>query len=73
MPIHAKPIDCPCCFDRIAPGNDTDTALVSAFLGGIFARDQNVPMGEALCAKHAEMCHHALTCILAVARDHAGG
>src|SRR5260370_311202 len=57
---HASPSDCPCCFECLAPGLDTDRALVVAFASGVMARDQNVPMGQALCAKHAALARDAL-------------
>lgn len=49
---HASPEDCPCCHDDIEPGDDTDRALVVAFVAGIAAAKTNTPVGTALCPKH---------------------
>lgn len=69
MNSHASPADCPCCHECLSPGDDTDRALVVAFLGGVTARDQDVPMAEALCAKHAGLARDCLTSTLAMARE----
>lgn len=50
---HATSEDCPCCQRCLAPGLDTDRALVGAFLAGVFARDAKVSIAEALCRHHA--------------------
>lgn len=47
--------ECPCCHTYLAPGLDTDRALVAAFLGGTFARDAKIPIAAALCGRHAKM------------------
>lgn len=65
---HATSADCPCCYERIQPGEDTDTALVAAFIGGVMAVQTNVPMAEALCAKHSDMCRDALEAIMMMMR-----
>lgn len=65
----ASSTDCPCCHDRIMPGIDTDRALVIAFVAGVTARDQNVPMGEALCSKHGAIATEALGFALHYARE----
>lgn len=58
---HASPEDCPCCQRCLARGSDTDRALVLAFLSGVTARELGVPIGEALCAKHAGFAGDALS------------
>lgn len=52
---HATPDDCPCCQRCLAPGLDTDRALVAAFLAGVFARDAKVSIAAALCKHHANI------------------
>lgn len=59
MSKHASPDDCPCCQRCLAPGLDTDRALVVAFLSGVAARDMNVSIGAALCALHARLAGEA--------------
>jgi hypothetical protein len=44
----------------MVPGPDTDRALVIAFVAGVMARDQGVPMAEALCAKHSAFARDGL-------------
>ncbi len=58
--VSATSEDCPCCHGRLVPGEDTDRAFVIAFIGGVTARDQNVPIGEALCAKHAAFARECI-------------
>lgn len=62
---HASSENCPCCLGCLAPGPDTDRALVLAFIAGVTARDQNVPMGNALCEKHTAFAKDALGFVLA--------
>lgn len=61
--MSAAPEDCPCCHECLAPGLDTDRALVSAFLGGAVSRDLGVCMDEALCARHAALARDCLTLV----------
>lgn len=61
MAEHASTENCPCCLGCLAPGPDTDRALVLAFIAGVTARDQNVPMARALCRLHADIAHDALS------------
>lgn len=60
MSQHATSEDCPCCHERMAPGLDTDRALVIAFVAGVMARDTNTPMAEALCSKHSALAADGL-------------
>jgi hypothetical protein len=58
---HALSDVCPCCHDEgIAPGDDTDRALVTAFLCGGVAGRANVPPEVALCKKHAALAREAV-------------
>ncbi len=56
---HASSEDCPCCQRCLAPGLDTDRALVAAFVAGVAACMLNVPMGAALCGHHASIAADA--------------
>lgn len=57
MNEHATPEDCPCCHNPAFPRSpdDLDSMLIVAFLGGIAAHADSIPIGAALCAKHAEL------------------
>jgi len=64
--------DCACCHAIfIVPGasceaeEERDTALVASFLGGVIARDRDVPIGVALCEKHGALAEEALRFLLA--------
>jgi hypothetical protein len=70
---HATTEDCPCCHECLAPGLDTDRALVVAFVAGIAAHDDNVPMAEALCAKHSALTRECLGFVLDQVRKGTGG
>lgn len=48
----ATSTECPCCHDGLAPGVDTDRALVIAFLGGVSAANIGVQLDDALCGRH---------------------
>ena len=53
--------DCPCCHTPpVRLGIDTDRALVLAFFAGVTARDQGVPLGEALCVSHGVLLADAI-------------
>lgn len=52
---HATSEDCPCCHRCLSPGEDTDRALVAAFLSGITAHATDVPHRAALCEHHAAL------------------
>ena len=61
-PWALKPDDCPCCFACLAPGIDTDRALVAAFVCGLAAKDGGLskePMSRLLCQKHGRMASEA--------------
>lgn len=55
--------DCICCD---TDGGDIDRMLVSAFIAGVVSRDQKVPIGEALCAKHGEVAKQAISFVLSM-------
>ncbi len=57
--MSATSEDCPCCHECLSPGDDTDRALIAAFLGGHAASALAVPTSMALCAKHHEMALEA--------------
>lgn len=67
--MSATSDDCPCCHDRLKPGVDTDRAFVITFFAGVTARDQNVPMGEALCAKHGALLKDCLGFVIDNTRE----
>lgn len=61
--------DCPCCHACLSPGEDTDRALVVAFLSGLAAKDAGLtrsPMSRTLCLKHARMSAEAAAFLLAL-------
>lgn len=66
---NATTEDCPCCHERISPGVDTDRAFVAAFIGGVLARDHNIPLAAALCRKHAALCADALHFVVTMDRS----
>jgi hypothetical protein len=58
----AKPSDYPCCHSCLAPGIDTDRALVVAFVSGLAAKEAGLrsePMSRMLCEKHARIAGEA--------------
>lgn len=71
MTTHASTEDCPCCHEQLEPGEDTERAMVTAFLGGILARDGNIPIGHALCAKHSGLARDCLGFVLGAMRNQA--
>jgi hypothetical protein len=66
---HLTPDECPCCHKCLAPGADTDRALVVAFVSGLAARGvHDLVVGELLCEKHAGMAREAAAFVLAMSR-----
>jgi len=45
-----------------------DAATVTAFVSGVCAVQMNVPMAQALCAKHAQIAAEALAFVLSHGR-----
>jgi hypothetical protein len=66
------PEECPCCHECLAPGEDTERALVVAFLGGYFARHYTTPPERALCETHARLVGEAMSWVSGAAAAAAG-
>ncbi len=68
-PWAVKPDDCPCCFACLAPGIDTDRAMVTSFVSGLAAKEARLshePMSRMLCQKHARMASDAAAFLMAM-------
>lgn len=57
---HATPEDCPCCYSHLDDDDGKDSALVSAFLAGMVAHEESVPILEALCRRHSVIAAEAV-------------
>jgi hypothetical protein len=68
---HAAFDKCPCCHGDIEGGDDVDRVLIAAFLGGVIARELNLPPGEVLCPKHVALCTSAMVFTMGLAKEGA--
>jgi hypothetical protein len=58
---HASPEDCPCCFEALEPGADTERAIICAFIAGAAAGiGHGTQFEQALCARHYGMAMECL-------------